>query len=1146
MIRIRIAKQFRQSPKLLLTILAISLLSVFYGFHNMVMASGIWTSQTSNATITGQLQNAAFGGGKWLAVDPVSSEIVSSADGITWVKQAVPFIPNDAVYTGTQWVAVGSNAANIMTSPTGNSGTWIQQASGTVNDLYAVAYSGSRIVAVGKGGVITTSTDGISWSSQTKGSEDLNRVLYGGGKFIAAGSAGTIYSSSDGITWTLQTSGTTNDLWGGAYGSSLFIAVGSSGTLLTSPDGATWTSRAVPNGSAGINGAAYGAGKFVAAGDNGKIISSSDGVTWTNETSNTTKFFNAVAYGQSQFVAVGQEGWMESQALSTNANLSNLTLSQGSLSPPFAAGTISYTSAAANAVSSIEVTAILADSNATVKLNGSAAASGSAVTIPLNIGSNPITILVTAQDGTTQKTYTVTVNRAASSNADLSNLIVDQGTLTPVFESGTISYTNDVAHPVSSLNVTPIIADSTATLKVNGTAATSGSPVNLPITVGSNTITIVVTAQDGTTQKIYTVLVNRAASSNADLSNLIVDQGTLTPAFESGIISYKDDVAYPVSSLNVTPTIADSTAALKVNGNTETNGKAVTVPLNIGTNTITVEVTAQDNSKKSYTITVTRAAPSNNADLSNLVLDQGTLSPVFASGIISYTNDVAYPVSSLNVTPTIADNTAVLKVNGNTVTSGSGVTIPLNVGANTITVEVTAQDNSTKTYTVTVNRAAPSNNADLSDLILDQGSLSPAFASGIISYTNDVGYLVSSLNVTPTIADNKATLKVNGNEATSGNAVTVPLNVGANTVMVVVTAQDNSTRTYTVTVNRAAPSNNADLSNLMLDQGTLSPAFASGTISYTGAVAYPVSSLKVTPTLADNTSTLKVNGNTVTSGNAATVPLNVGANTVTVVVTAEDNSTKTYTVTVSRAASNNADLTSLSLSTGTLNPAFSSGTTSYAASVMNSVYSVQVFAVPVDSQARYEIIADGTTVTGAVYLNHIGSNTVSVKVTAPDHVSSKTYTIDVNKQGLGVADISTITYMNKILQRTSNSYHLDVGYEIKSVDLSVVLSDPNASFSVTGATYTANSILVSNLATGTRSLTIVVTTHDGQQKSFEVTINRSAQPSLGYVDLNGDGNITVEDVSHFSTHMFDINQDGKIDSDDMRFMLLQILPIIIK
>jgi hypothetical protein len=1048
MIRIRIAKQFRQSPKLLLTIVAISLLSVFYGFHNMVMASGIWTSQTSNATITGQLQNVAFGGGKWLAVDPVSSEIVSSADGITWVKQAVPFIPNDAVYTGTQWVAVGSNAANIMTSPTGNSGTWIQQASGTVNDLYAVGYSGSRIVAVGKGGVITTSTDGISWSSQTKGSQDLNRVLYGGGKFIAAGSAGTIYSSSDGITWTLQTSGTTNDLWGGAYGSSLFIAVGSSGTLLTSPDGATWTSRAVPNGSAGINGAAYGTGKFVAAGDNGKIISSSDGVTWTNETSNTTKFFNAVANGQSQFVAVGQEGWMESQALSTNANLSNLTLSQGSLSPPFAAGTISYTSAVAHAVSSIEVTAILADSNATVKLNGSAAASGSVVTIPLNIGSNTITILVTAQDGTTQKTYTVTVTRAASSNADLSNLIVDQGTLTPVFESGTISYTNDVAHPVSSLNVTPIIADSTATLKVNGTAATSGSPVNLPITVGTNTITIVVTAQDGTTQKIYTVLVNRAASSNADLSNFIVDQGTLTPAF--------------------------------------------------------------------------------------------------ASGIISYTNDVAYPISSLNLTPTIADNTAVLKVNGNTVTSGSGVTIPLNVGANTITVEVTAQDNSTKTYTVTVNRAAPSNNADLSNLILDQGSLSPVFASGIISYTNDVGYLVSSLNVTPTIADNKATLKVNGNAATSGNAVTVPLNVGANTVTVVVTAQDNSTKIYTVTVNRAAPSNNADLSNLMLDQGTLSPAFASGTISYTSAVAYPLSSLKVTPTLADNTSTLKVNGNAATSGTAVTVPLNVGANTVTVVVTAQDNSTKTYTVTVSRAASNNADLSSLSLSTGTLNPAFSSGTTSYAASVMNNVYSVQVFAVPVDSQARYEIIADGTTVTGAVYLNHIGSNTVSVKVTAPDHVSSKTYTIDVNKQGLGVADISTITYMNKILQRTSNSYHLDVGYEIKSVDLSVVLSDPNASFSVTGATYTANSILVSNLATGTRSLTIVVTTHDGQQKSFEVTINRSAQPSLGYVDLNGDGNITVEDVSHFSTHMFDINQDGKIDSDDMRFMLLQILPIIIK
>jgi hypothetical protein len=953
MILNRIMVRFLRLSILILTFLLISSLSVYYGFNNIAMASGVWTSQTSNAN-TGQLQSVAFGGGKWLAVDPVSSEIVSSTDGITWVKQVVSFLPNDAVYTGTQWVVVGSNSTNIMTSPNGNDGTWTNQTSGVTSDLYSVAYNGSLIVAVGQSAKVLTSTNGVSWSSSTQGTQHFNRVTYGGGKFIAVGMGGTIYTSPDGAAWTQQTSGTSNDLWGVTYGNNLFIAVGSSGTLLTSPDGATWTPRSVPNGSTGINGTAYGVSKFVAAGDNGKIISSLDGVNWSNETltSNTTNYFNAVAYGQSKFVAVGQAGWLETQLVSTNANLSDMTLDQGTLSPAFAAGTTSYAASVGNAVSSIQVT--------------------------------------------------------------------------------------------------PTVADSTATLKVNGSDVTSGSAANVPLNIGANTITVLVTAQDGTSQKTYTV-------------------------------------------------------------------------------------------------TVTRAAPSSNADLSSLILDQGTLSPSFASGTISYTDDVAYTVSSLNVTPTIADSTATLKVNGSDATSGSAVNVPLNIGANTITVLVTAQDGtSQKTYTVTVTRAAAVTNADLSSLILDQGSLSPSFASGTISYTNSVAYTVSSLNVTPTRADSTATLQVNGNAAASGSAANVPLNVGANTVTVLVTAQDNSTKTYTVTITRAAASASADLSNLILDQGTLSPTFAAGTTSYTANVGNAVSSLNVTPTRADSTATLHVNGIAAASGSAVNVPLSVGANTITVLVTAQDNSTKTYTVTITRAVSNNADLSGLTLSAGTLNPAFSSGTTSYTTSVGNSVYSIQVSAVPVESQATLEILANGTTVTGAVYLNNIGSNTVSVKVTAPDNLSSKTYTIDVNRQGLGTADISSITFMNKSLQRTPNGYHLDVGYENKSVALNVVLSDPNASFNVIGAAYTANSILKSDLAIGTNSLTIVVTTPVGQQKSFEVTIDRSALPTLGYVDLNQDGKVNIDDAIQFATHVFDINLDGKIDIDDMRFMLSQIQPIIIK
>ena len=60
--------------------------------------------------------------------------------------------------------------------------------------------------------------------------------------------------------------------------------------------------------------------------------------------------------------------------------------------------------------------------------------------------------------------------------------------------------------------------------------------------------------------------------------------------------------------------------------------------------------------------------------------------------------------------------------------------------------------------------------------------------------------------------------------------------------------------------------------------------------------------MTVTPTTSDSSATMTVNGDTVTSGTAHTITgLNVGDNTVTIIVTAQDATTKTYTITVTRA-----------------------------------------------------------------------------------------------------------------------------------------------------------------------------------------------------------------------------------------------------
>lgn len=103
-------------------------------------------------------------------------------------------------------------------------------------------------------------------------------------------------------------------------------------------------------------------------------------------------------------------------AASSNADLSGLTLSSGTLTPAFTPGNLYYSADVANDVSSITVNATAADGNATISANAAAAVPGQASrVINLSVGTNLINVVVTAQNGTTTKRYTVTVKRESSS-----------------------------------------------------------------------------------------------------------------------------------------------------------------------------------------------------------------------------------------------------------------------------------------------------------------------------------------------------------------------------------------------------------------------------------------------------------------------------------------------------------------------------------------------------------------------------------------------------------------------------------------------------------------------------------------------------------------------------------------------------------
>ena len=89
--------------------------------------------------------------------------------------------------------------------------------------------------------------------------------------------------------------------------------------------------------------------------------------------------------------------------VSSNANLSNITLSGGALSPAFSKNVTEYTVSVDNSVAKTTITATPAHNKAVVLGAGD---------IDLAVGDNKLSISVTAPDGKTKKTYNITIHRA--------------------------------------------------------------------------------------------------------------------------------------------------------------------------------------------------------------------------------------------------------------------------------------------------------------------------------------------------------------------------------------------------------------------------------------------------------------------------------------------------------------------------------------------------------------------------------------------------------------------------------------------------------------------------------------------------------------------------------------------------------------
>ena len=235
------------------------------------------------------------------------------------------------------------------------------------------------------------------------------------------------------------------------------------------------------------------------------------------------------------------------------------------------------------------------------------------ITVPAaGAAANSQVVIVTAQDGTTQKTYTfnVTKSAAASTDASLKSLAVTGYTLDPAFAADVFTYTITKAYGAENPGTDKVVCEPN-----DATAHPS-------VAAGENALVVTVTAEDGKTQLVYTINIVQAAAPK-DLAQV---------KFSNGFDAFIDNANLTVKAFYLAGTEAPTATNITAGNGTAgelADGKII--------------VTGADDSKAEYTVTLEAVTPNTNvvADTAEAGAFDGTEAWV-KNGLLLYGNAAGF------------------------------------------------------------------------------------------------------------------------------------------------------------------------------------------------------------------------------------------------------------------------------------------------------------------------------------------------------------------------------------------------------------------------------------------------------------------------------------------------------------------------
>ena len=306
-------------------------------------------------------------------------------------------------------------------------------------------------------------------------------------------------------------------------------------------------------------------------------------------------------------------------------------------------------------------------------------------------------------------------------DASLYGLELSQGILTPKFDKDRQNYTVTLDANENPIQVKPSVLNPDVKIRVQGELVNSGDYSNdILLEPGENTVTITVDAENMINTKEY----NITAYFDVDTALDIV---ALTPSNHEEDVEVDDDIeilfnekVIPDAGHILIKRASDNSVFESFTANDFTrvrvtgNNTVVIDPNSYFESDTTYYVEIEGNSFKDIGGNYFKGINNNNAwrfttresrlvDLKGITIDKGFLTPSFDPEITQYS--VTLPCNEgkeFSISAVKEDARAQIKINEEEKASGEAKTVDLESGDNEIQIVITAEDGTTKVYTINV------------------------------------------------------------------------------------------------------------------------------------------------------------------------------------------------------------------------------------------------------------------------------------------------------------------------------------------------------------------------------------------------------------------------------------------------------------